>query len=126
MNESNSGSDPQSSNEEGLRILRKKTWMTGIQSLLAGGFLLAVHWDQLTILDMEVHWSLTVIVSVALAFNLLAFALNVRMLRTRSEEDSLMKALQGSGETAKTESYMDDPEVKELMDRVVKKSKSLK
>lgn len=125
MNESNSGSDSQLPNAEGLRVLRKKTWMTGMQSLLAGGFLLVAHWDQLAILDMKIHWSLTVIVSIALVFNLLAFALNIRMLRTRSEEASLMKALQGSGEGTNTESYMDDPEVKELMDRVVKKSKSL-
>lgn len=128
MSKSKSVIEDHPSREEARKILVKKTWMTGVQAAVAGLFLGATHYEPMNVLQMEIHWSLTAIVSVALIFNLLAFGLNLKLLKARSEEDSLFDAMQPSGpvsESESTENYMDDPEVKALMDRVVKKSKSL-
>lgn len=111
---------------DGHAKLVRRTWSTGIQALLMGGFLVVVERGGLALLNIEPHWSLKLIAVVAAVLNLVAFILKVRLLRKKKRKCPLSGDLTVTGNrpaNRTSENHMDDPEVRELMDRLAKKSR---
>lgn len=80
-------------------------------------------------MGLPMHWSMKAIIGGAFLLNLAAFVINVSILvrRKRSKERSNQRAAnrsawKESSSGRESEDYMNDPEIRQLMDKVSKKS----
>lgn len=111
-------------------ILLEKTISTGVLSLPLGFAVVLVMTSGDALMGIPLHWTLKTIVGVAFLMNLAAFVINVGIFlrrKKKSSESERRAANYSSWENSQSgregERYMDDPEIRKLMDKVSKKGR---
>lgn len=111
-------------NEEHALLIRRTKYAAFYTVLLTGAFVFLMGPAE-AVLDQEVYTPIKVIAGGAALLNLVAFVLNVWIILEKRQGRKQFRefTVTGNGTANRTsESYMDDPEVRKLMDKLAKKN----
>lgn len=114
------------SNQQKYQKVVRKAWSTGLTALAVGLFILVFREEAEAYVGFEFHWSMMTVFWFTFVMNLLALVLNLILISKNREivrlEAGMSQAGSPAGKQAQDSGFKSDPEVKDMIDKMVEKS----